>query len=370
MELNASKKSQNSSIKASQSTYYTQSSDSLFIILDSQVYVAGDKVTGEILLNVQEPFNDSELVFSASGTEEISVFDPVDQKKLLVSENSEVFYISNPLYKWKYLDVGQYIFPFSLKIPPHSPSSFYFSSIDERKHYIKASIFYEITANLLTSTSKFSQSAQFIIKNKLALTRSQIQINSTEEIRSCCSLQGTTKFALSILNNEHCEVGGQILFRLEPDNKNCKAPINRVISKVLVEVTFSTSRGEFKVIKELASIDRAAWVSGQSSLTFIKDFEYSCGLEVHEMNLSTNLTPVVKCEYFLKLLIYYDTFGNQRPVELIINFHVNPKPQGRKEIPTLPERWDPQEFGITAFVWGGLAGYEIKNMTGWVDVKD
>lgn len=368
MELNISKKSQNSSIKASQSTFYTQSSDSLFIILDSNTYTAGDKVTGEILLSLHEAFNDSELVFSASGTEEVTVFDPVDQSRLLVEEKSEVFYISNPIYKWQYLNAGQYIFPFSLKIPAHCPSSFYFSSVDERKHYIKASISYEITVNLLTATSKFSQSALFFVKNKLALTRSQIKINTIEEIRGCCSLQGTTKFVLSTLNNEHCEVGGQLLFRLEPDNKNCKAPINRVISKVLVEVTFSTSRGEYKLIKELASIDRAAWVSGQSSLTFIKDFEYCCGLEVHEMNLSSNLTPVIKCEYFLKIFVFYDTFGKERPVELVINFHVNPKLQGHKEIPVLPENWNPEEFGITAFVWGGSAGYEIKNMTGWVDV--
>lgn len=364
MEISSfSKKSPMTSIKASQSTFYTLTSDCLFILLDCQTYTAGDKVTGEVLLNFQESFMGADLQFFAQGSEEISIYDPSDHNRVLVNEKSEVFSVSTSIYKWESFEPGHYIFPFSLKIPPHCPSTFYFSSEDQRHNYIKASISYEISVTLMTNTSKFTFCTPFTVKNRLALTRSCIQANTVEQIRGCCASQGSTKFILSILNNEHCEVGGSISFRLEPDNKNCKAPINRVISKVFVEITVNTARGEYKVIKELDSIDRAAWVSGLSSLTFIKDFEYSVELSMLDMNLSTNLTPIIKCEYFLQLLVFYDMFCNEKPVELIMNFHVNPQTQSQKEIPKLPENWNPQEFGIIAFMWTGTKGYDVKNMT-------
>ena len=331
--------------------------DFVFIILDCYSYTAGEKITGEILLNITEPLPGGSLKFQAAGLEEISVFDPKERLKLVAEEKSEVFTIDCPLQDWEtQIDAGQYVFPFTLKIPSHSPSTLYFSSQDQRGFYVKAEIRYTIVVLLTSANSLFSlsHSRDLLIKNKAALGKSAATAESVENIHGCCTSRGATRLKLAVINTEHCEVDSEVRFKLEPDNSMCRVPINQVVSRVKMEFTANTKRGEFKIIQSLANIDRAAWIGALSSRIYEKDFEYTARLKLGEIgNASSNNTPLIRCSYYVEVLIYYDMYFRKEPISIVLPFHVNPNNCIPKQMPKLPNNWDPIESSIFAFTAEG-----------------
>ena len=327
--------------------------DFVFIVLDCYSYTAGEKITGEILLNIADPLPGGSLKFQATGIEEISVYDPKERLKIIAEESSEIFAIDCPLQDWEaQIDAGQYVFPFTLKIPSHSPSTFYFSSQDQRGFYVKAAIRYSIVVLLTSVNTLFSLSHKrdLLIKNKSALGRPGSAIESVESVHGCCASKGTTGLKLSVINTDHCEVDCEVRFKLEPDNSMCRVPINQVISKVTVEFTATTRRGEFKIIQNLANIDRAAWIGAFSNRIYEKDFEYATSLKLGEIgNASSNATPLIRCVYFVEVLIFYDMYFRKEPISIVLPFHVNPNNNIPKQMPKLPNNWDPVESSIFAF---------------------
>jgi hypothetical protein len=362
MQMNISQKSSLTTMKASQSTSSSHFSELMIIVLDSNTYMAGDKVTGEILINATDSISPLSLELIASGVEEIHVYDEKDLKNPSSSDKSSVFSIQVPFPSSETLNPGSYVFPFSLKLPPHCPSTFEFFGRDNQNNYIKSNISYKICVSS-TDGLKLSDYQIFIVKNKYSLTNPQISQGFTEEITGCCSKLGSSNYTLSILNTDHCEVNGDITFRLIPDNKLCKAPINRVISKICANLKFSTSKGTFSTLQEIAVIERATWVSSFSNTVFEKDFEYKCRLTNNDsMNISSNSTPLIQTEYFLQVFIFYDKFRGSDPVELILPFHVNPSNYLKTKLPKLPESWSPEERGILVVLWSAVNGFEIKDM--------
>ena len=362
MDSSLSQKSSINSSKASQSTSSSHSGEFIFIVLDSQTYMAGDKITGEILINIQEPISTGTIELTSSGTEEVLIYDQKDLTSPLITEKNIVFQVSAPLIKSQTLQPGNYVFPFSIKIPAFCPSSFDFSGRDDKNNYIKASISYQIST-CFADGIKLSDSKFFIVKNKYSLTSPQVNLQSEEEVKGCCSNQGTSKFDLSIINSQHCEIDGEISFRLMPDNKNCNAPINRVVVKVESEVSFYTKAGDFRAFKEIAVVDRATWVGRMSSTVFEKDFECKCKIiDLKSLNLTSNLTPLVKCEYFLKVFVFFDSFGMKTPVQVILPFHVNPACRLKKVLPKLPESWNPEEMPIVVALWNASSGFDVRIM--------
>ena len=362
MDSSHSQKSSINSLKGSQSTTSSHSGEFIFIVLDSQTYMAGDKITGEILINIQEPISSGSIELTSTGIEEVLIYDQKDLTSPLITEKNSVFQVSVPLIKSQTLQAGSYVFPFSIKIPAFCPSSFDFSGRDDKNNYIKSSISYQISTSFADGI-KFSDSKSFIVKNKYSLTNPQVNVQCEEVVRGCCSSKGTSRFDLSVINAQHCEIDGEISFRLMPDNKNCNAPINRVVVKVESEVSFYTKAGEFKAFKEIAVVDRATWVGRMSSTVFEKDFEYKCkivGLE--SLNLTSNLTPLVKCEYFLKVFVFFDSFGMKTPVKVFLPFHVEPVCRLKKVLPKLPENWNPEEMPIVVALWNASSGFDIRVM--------
>ena len=325
----------------------------LFVVLDCYSYTAGEKVTGEILLCVSEPLPPGFLKFSSCGKEEILIYDPNDRRKTIIEEKSEVFTIESTLKQWESeISIGQYVFPFTLKIPSYAPSTFYHSSEDQRGHYIKAEILYTITVDLSCSipSNSLSHTRPILIKNKNSLNKPGNYTETIETIQGCCSNKGSTTFKLSIKNPEHCEVNGSISYKLEPDNRLCKAPINQIISKIVLEFTATTKRGEYKILQNLSNIDRATWISAFSNMIYEKDFEYNGSLIIGEgLNPCSNVTPLIKCVYFAEVLVFYDVFPQKPPVCITLPFHVNPINLIPKEIPKLPSVWNPVESSIWAF---------------------
>ena len=85
-------------------------------------------------------------------------------------------------------------------------------------------------------------------------------------------------------------------------------------------------------------------------MIYEKDFEYTGSLRIEEdMNTSSNVTPNIKCNYFLEVLVYHDMYFQKEPISIMLPFHVNPMNNILKEMPKLPAVWEPIESSIYVF---------------------
>ena len=327
----------------------------LFLVLDCYSYTAGENITGEILMLISESIGSSKLKISSKGEEKVSVFDHKDKSRVLVEESRDVYNLDTTINSWDAgLPAGQYVFPFTFKIPSFSPSSFYYSGSDPLGNYLKAEVIYQVSVKLDLGSSPGLTHTRFLyIKNSACLDKPGPSIEATAQISACClSNRGTTDFALSVGNTDHCQVNGEVMYKLIPNNSKCKAPINQVVGSVLMELEVNTHKGSFRVVKKLSEIDRATWISAFTSMIYERDFEYHSDLkhESEELNPCSNKCSLMRCEYFVEMRVYYDIAFKGDPVIIRLPFHVNPKITYRKEDPRLPYNWNPVESTIYNFV--------------------
>ena len=334
-----------------------ESSESfVFLVLDCYSYIAGEKVTGEILFNISEPIPKASLRFQSRGVEEAQIFDSQDRTKMIAQEVHEIYTLDSTINDWETeIPVGQHVFPFNFKLPIFCPSTFYYSGEDAQGNYLKAEVFYHVSVKLCIAgtDSSLLHSRIIIIKNCRALEKPGTTVEASANVPGCCfSNRGSTHFKLCIGNTDHCSVDGEVKYKLYPNNSNCTSPINHVVGAVVMEFTVTTRKGEFKIIRKLSETARATWISAFTSLIYEKDFEYLGDLRVNseELNPSSNSSAVIRCEYFVEMLVFYDIRCASAPIVIRLPFHVNPKINFRKEEPKLPSDWEPLETSIYSFV--------------------
>lgn len=327
----------------------------LFLVLDCYSYTAGENITGEVLMLISESIGNSKLKIYSKGEEKVSVYDFKDKSRLLVEETREIYNLDTTIKSWDPdLPAGQYVFPFTFKTPSFSPSSFSYSGSDLFGNYLKVEVIYQVSVKLeLPDSPGLSHSRFLYIKSSASLEKPGPSIEATAQISGCClSNRGTTDFSLSIGNTDHCQVNGEVMYKLIPNNSKCKAPINQVVGSVLMELEVTTQRGSFRVLKKLSETDRATWISAFTNMIYERDFEYHSDLkhESEELNPSSNKTSLIRCEYFVEMRVYYDITFKANPVIIRLPFQVNPKIIYRKEDPSLPYDWNPVESIIYNFI--------------------
>lgn len=310
-------------------------------------------MTGEILLNIEEPLKDLSLRVQSKGTEQVQLFGSKDRSQKILEESNELYNLDEVLNKWEELSIGQYVFPFNFKLPSYSPATFYYSGEDNQGNYIKAEVFYSVSVVIEIGKKQALNHTRFIhVKNSQNIEKPGPSVEATAYLTGCCFNKGNTVFKLSISNTEHCQVDGDVRYKLIPNNSNCKSPINQIIGSVMLDFEINTKKGVFKIIKKLSEANRATWISSFSNLIYEKDFEYFSDLKVtsEELNPSSNKSSLIKCEYFIECLVFYDIAFMKAPVVVRLPFHVNPKINYRKELPVLPENWNPTESPIYSLI--------------------
>jgi hypothetical protein len=332
----------------------TSAESLLFLVLDCYSYTAGENVTGEILMLISEPIPNSKLKIHSKGFEKVSVFDSKD-RSLLVEETKEVYTLDSLIESWNpSLSPGHYVFPFTFKLPAFSPSTFYYSGEDSQGNYLKVEVIYQVSVKLELNESPGLHHMRFIyVKNLATLEKPGPSIEATAEITGCCfSNLGITDFSLSVGNTDHCQVNGEVMYKLIPNNSKCNAPINQVIGSVLMELEVTTHKGNFRVLKKLSEIDRATWISAFTSLIYERDFEYHSELKhgSEELNPGSNKSSLFRCEYFVEMRVFYNIAFQRNPVIIRLPFHVNPRIVYRKQDPALPYDWKPVESTIFNFL--------------------
>jgi len=327
----------------------------IFLVLDCYSYTAGEKVTGEILLMIAEPLDKACLKIQSKGQEKVTVYSSKDRSQILLDETRDVFILDTKVENWEPgLPTGHYVFPFNFKLPAYSPASFYYSGDDVVGNYVKAEVIYSLTIKLEINNSPGLSHMRIVhVKNIGSLEKPGPSLEATASISSCCfSNKGTTDFQLSVGNTDHCQVDGEVMYKLIPNNTLCKAPINQVVGTVLMEMEVHTKKGSFQIYRKLSEVDRATWISAFTSLIYERDFEYHSDLKVasDELNPCTNHSALIRCEYIVEVIVYYDIAFIREPIVIRLPFHVNPKINYRKEDPNLPFNWNPIESSIYNFI--------------------
>lgn len=248
------------------------------------------------------------------------------------------------------------MFPFNFKLPSYSPSTFYYAGEDARNYYVKAQVSYSVSVKLEVMNepeNNLTHSRMFVVRNKQTHSKPNNSIETRENVTGCCCRsKGSTFLKLSIKGDDHTQVESLIRYKLDPDNTNCKAPINYVTGQVYLLIELSVGGTIFRVNKTLSSISRATWISAFTSLVYEKDFEYIAELKMNnaELNPSSNSTPLINCTFLIEVLVYYDLSCKGKPARISMPFHVNPKNTFIREEAKLPTPWEPEEAPISNFI--------------------
>jgi len=331
----------------------TSSLASLFVVLDCVHYVAGDRVTGELLLSLPQALPGGSLVLLSSGLEEVCIYDR-ERKNARKEAFSQVYKLEQTVSEWEDLTPsGQYVFPFTFKLPQYCPATFSFQGDDQQGNFMKGDITYSISAELRVDDSPhltLRHSRPMLVRNYQSHEKVNANCELDHVVTGCCwRSKGRTHLKLSVKNEEHCVVAGNVKFKLDPDNSHCSVPINHITGIITQEVVFmlpGSAQNRFE--RTICNISRATWISPSTSIVYEKDFEYFAELLMPsaDLNPSSNDTPLIHCCYDVEAKVHYDLSCGDPEASIVLPLHVDPRNSLERLEPALPKNWAPVENSI------------------------
>lgn len=335
--------------QSSNATTSSHSTSLLFVVLDSLYYTAGEKINGEILLNIPYDYPESTLKLISRGTE-----------KIKVSTNSKtniIYSLESSVKTWdKMTPAGQYIFPFTFKLPAFSPATFNYVGEDEQGIELMGEVTYEVICTLDFPSDEernMTHSRNINVRNTMSKTQSNIIWENNELIKGmCCSSKGTTFFKVSVKRDQHPQTDSLVMFKLETDNNNCSASISKIKSQIKMEFELNLEGRTYNSFVVFNKNSKDTWISSaRSSFVMEKELEFESGIFFEPgINPSTSNTGNILCRYFIEFYVEYDA-KLKNPVCLKIPMHVDPKFNDLRENPNVPENWSPRESPVySAFV--------------------
>ena len=335
----------------------------LYIELDYIRFVAGERATGEILINLSKPVDGCYLRFICVGTEELTIYDTTEQ--VMIQERREILDIRSTLKTWnEYTPAGNFVFPFSFKIPHFAPATFYYEGEDSTTRRIKARVEYHIEAMLESISSaeiKCSRRHELQVCNRMIRSKTEYSADLNEAINCLCFFKGNTNLSLKITNSEHPSIGSCSKFVLFIDNSGCSTAISHFEVKLVMQLSpgdaianeqnFYSSRDVWK-----ARLLRQVDAGGQFSQEGVVEVSFE-----EMLNPCSNSGVLIKCFYQLVAVVTYCLPCGSSDVTISLPIHINPRHIVIRETPMMPEGWNPQEFSIHNLVAASsLRGYDLR----------
>lgn len=312
----------------------------LLVFLDSFFYTSLEKVTGEVVLTTQ--LSGLSLLLEAYGGEEIVLYD--GNKKIIEKKTKEVFNVNH--IAGTIDSPGQYVAPFSLKLPSHSPSSFSYSYTDTRGYYIQSSIFYMIKATLLNSQPILSQSQIFNVKNLQSSYLTKFQSDHLLTINGCCASSGTTQVQLEINNKDLVELNTPLYLSLKINNETCSQTISQIKLDVLMNFSSNIENIRSETTHLVTSDTKQVSITGHDKLIYKLPFFLPTDLNPCSMS-----TSILNCEFFIECTFSYQSMCLSQVSSFRTGFHVDPQNNASKTMPELPDDWNPSELPISVLLW-------------------
>lgn len=330
---------------------FSKANEWVEISIDSMSCVAGERLSGEILVQVTNNSSILSLCLRSKGIESVKV----TETSGAVLEHSSNIYTLNTIIA-ESIEPGkiQSIYPFTFKLPVFSPSSFHFSDSDSEGNHISAQVSYEIEVIL------FSQSEDLVKCHKkfYVLNRNARKVlsgeTSEENFLSCCwcCSRNTSVISLGYLDGVHCLCGGKKKFKISVEsalNNKLESLMGQVRYELVVQIPGGKS---FNVVKTLSRSvpDLNSIVSGSDNL---RQLSLEIGIDFEQVKFGespcSNDCALFGSEYKLQFYATYAVGCGGQVATCEMPIHVNPVTVLKEEI-KVPSRWDPKEHLIANLI--------------------
>lgn len=343
---------------SSQSAELANHYGNIYIKTDLSEYFPGQRVNGNIFLNLMKTYPGSTLYLQLEGREfcqwtnrEVDNPERMKRRKNRGPKGKKDIYshqIAIYSFGGQYIPIGQYSFPFAFDLEKNLPSSFIFQN-----RCMDGIISYKIMGLLKSGEPKkigdmlHAQPLQIIqgpIENYAPLKKDL----SMEAKILWFFKRGNTKFECKLTKNnfvsgELCKVMCSI------DNKDCKSEVSTVELNLLRKILLTSNKGKKKSKTfNLYKTEKSLFIP--ENLPNVVDFEFTFKLFNGDNSPfhSTSIGSMVKNFYYLKFVINYNNFGSNSfksilPI-VIQREHVNNQPN----MPQIqaPMNWNPQVMPV------------------------
>jgi hypothetical protein len=321
--------------------------DWIDISIDSPYFVAGDRVSGEILVQFCNETDNSSLNFKSSGVELIKVTDINGKIK---EQSNNIYTLSSLIAEKLDTQARQVIFPFTFKLPLYSPASFHFLDTDTKGNQVLVSIEYEIEATITTKSLEILKTRKIL--TILSKNTRKLLAGLSEDINlsfyGCC-YRRSTSISIQHMDQDQCKCGSMKKYKV-----NIRSDINqRLISlsgQVLFEIAVQFPDGKSfyiskSTLKTMLSLDYMLnQTSDPNNLEL--DFEVDLMHIDHGSNPCSNYSSSFTAEYKLQLSANYKIGCSSAMAFSEMVLHVDPYESAKE--PSKPlDKWEPKEYLIS-----------------------
>lgn len=238
--------------------------------------------------------------------------------------------MSTTLVQWdEFAPAGQFVFPFSFKLPHYAPSSFDFSDSNRDGNTINAKIEYVIETSFQVEGGEAMKDRRLItIHNRNTRVSRQYSVNASTPLVSCfCINRGASSINLSYVGTDHSQIGKLSKFRLAIDHRSTQAPIISIVGQLLFELSVQIPGDKTYNFTKLVSRSAPNLLNLPHIDSNPNEMEFDADLAniAFGSNVSTNESGLIQSTYKAQVFVLYDVGCRTKRSEAGLNVHVNPK---------------------------------------------
>ncbi|OMJ69640.1 hypothetical protein SteCoe_32594 [Stentor coeruleus] len=329
----------------------SKNSEWLEISMDSLCCVAGERLSGEILLHLANNTRNLSIILKSRGIEHVKVQEP---NGILHEHTSNIYTLNTTISEFVELGKVQSIWPFTFKLPLFSPASFNFTDTDNQGNSIKCQVCYEIEAILCSETDDVIKcKKKFFVLNRNTRKVLNGEISEETPLSCCwCCTQGMSKISLGYIDLEHMSCGATKNYRIDVQsqlNRKLESLMGQVMFKLYVQIPNGKIFEFMKVLSRTVPQLNAIFDGNADRNSLTLEFEVDLSQANFGENPCSNDCALFGAEYYLQFYATYDVGCRSKRAFSEMELHINPVAPV-KEALKLPGRWDPKENLISNLI--------------------
>jgi Arrestin (or S-antigen), N-terminal domain len=320
----------------------------LYCCIEFDHYTAGDRVNGELMLNIISDIASSKLIIKSFGYETLSVKKPLSEELFY---SNLVFDTNSVIYTWdSFTPSGQYNFPFTFKLPYFAPASFHFKSYDKDENLVECKVYYEVQAELETNGGAIITDIIPIIIYNNKDRGTIVPSNSVNSLNTCCCIKKDDFFiSLQQSINENPRFGEKVKFSLEMILKKHKNKFINIKGVVMYRLQLQLPGDKaYEFVYKISDfyplnsfLMPNSWTKGSVEFEILVDGTFG-------HSVSSNSTGMINSEYTAEAFIENSSGLIKRATTVTVPLHVNPKITQPRQFLASSE-WCPSEKSVYSF---------------------
>lgn len=327
-------------------------------LIENSFYIAGDRIKGEVYLNVITDLHPSKLVICSNGTESVMVKKPNNEE---LSYTNDIFHMNTTLKVWEDLTpTGQYIFPFTFKLPYYAPASFYFKGLDHENNTLEAKVTYDLNIELTLENQVYlSDSLPITIFNNKARSFPSTSTILSNLTTCCCIHKGNSQVSLKQTEPKNPNFGEVVSFTSNVDWKHSKGQIYDIQGSIVHRLQLQIPGDKTYEFSLRIPNSKPNSIFSANGDEIICSTEFEVPLEGDiPSNISSNSSAMISSEYIAEAFVHYRLGIYTRRSEISVFVHVNPRVVENKNF-VIPEKWEPISNSLRNVVLTSRKGESI-----------